>query len=167
VKQKKICLLGAFSVGKTSLIKRFVSSIFDEKYLTTVGVKIDKKLLRVGDQDVQLMIWDLAGEDDFYKLNTSYLRGTSGYILVIDPTRPVTCDVALGVHQKAQEFLGPVPVVVALNKSDLKSAWALDDQQQAALAQAFPLILETSAMTDTGVEELFATLATMMLEPGR
>ena len=63
--QKKICLLGAFSVGKTSLIQRFVSSLFDDKYLTTVGVKIDKKIVTVDQQEIMLMIWDLAGEDDY------------------------------------------------------------------------------------------------------
>lgn len=164
MKQKKVCLLGAFSVGKTSLIKRFVKSIFDEKYLTTVGVKIDKKLLQVNGQDVQLMIWDLAGEDDFYKMNTSYLRGAAGYILVVDPTRPVTADVALGVHQKAREFLGDVPVVVALNKADLKSTWTLTDDQLQALRAQFDRVQETSALEGSGVEALFAGLTAALLE---
>ena len=69
--QKKICLLGAFAVGKTSLIKRFVESIFSDKYLTTIGVKINKKSLSVSDQDINLMIWDLEGEDDYTKINTN------------------------------------------------------------------------------------------------
>ena len=58
--QKKICLLGAFGVGKTSLTRRFVSSIFSDAYLTTVGVKIDKKTLDVGTTPVSLVIWDIA-----------------------------------------------------------------------------------------------------------
>ncbi|HET7777303.1 MAG TPA: EutP/PduV family microcompartment system protein, partial [Rudaea sp.] len=62
--QKKICLLGAFGVGKTSLTQRFVSSIFSDKYLTTVGVKIDKKAVDVGATPVSLVIWDIAGEDE-------------------------------------------------------------------------------------------------------
>jgi len=63
--QKKICMLGSFSVGKTSLVSRFVSTVFSDKYLTTVGVKIDKKALTVGGEDVTLMLWDIYGEDDF------------------------------------------------------------------------------------------------------
>jgi GTPase SAR1 family protein len=61
--QKKICMLGGFSVGKTSLVKRFVESVFSEAYLTTVGVKIDKKAVDLGDRAVNLILWDVAGED--------------------------------------------------------------------------------------------------------
>ena len=85
--QKKICLLGGFGVGKTSLVSRFVHSIFSDKYLTTVGVKIDKKRVDLGSQQVDLVIWDIYGEDDFQKVRMSYLRGASGYLLVADGTR--------------------------------------------------------------------------------
>ena len=85
--QKKICMIGASGVGKTSLIAKFVHSMFSDKYLTTVGVKIDKKTVSVDGAEVMLMIWDLAGDDDFQRLQISYLRGTSGYLLVADGTR--------------------------------------------------------------------------------
>jgi GTPase SAR1 family protein len=62
--QKKICMLGGFSVGKTSLVKRYVQSVFSETYLTTVGVKIDKKTVDLSGRSVSLILWDLAGEDD-------------------------------------------------------------------------------------------------------
>ena len=79
--QKKVCMLGSFSVGKTSLVRRFVESIFSDTYLTTVGVKIDKKALQVDGNDATLMLWDIYGEDDFQKLRMSYLRGASGFLL--------------------------------------------------------------------------------------
>ena len=85
--QKKVCLLGGTGVGKTSLVAQFVHSIFSDKYLTTVGVKIDKKSVDVDGTDVELVIWDVYGHDDFQKLRVSYLRGTSGYLLVADGTR--------------------------------------------------------------------------------
>src|ERR1700675_4666549 len=88
--QKKVCMIGSFSVGKTSLIQRFVSSIFSDRYLTTVGVKIDKKVVRVDGEDVTLVLWDLYGEDEFQKMRMSYLRGASGYLLVADGTRRAT-----------------------------------------------------------------------------
>ena len=91
--QKKICLLGAFGVGKTSLTRRYVSSIFSDQYLTTVGVKIDKKALSVGANEVNLLIWDIAGEDDINAVRTSYLRGAAGYLLVVDVTRAQTLEV--------------------------------------------------------------------------
>ena len=92
--QKKICTIGAFAVGKTSLIRRYVDSIFSEKYLTTVGVKIDKKPVNVLGQDVTLILWDIHGEDDFQEINMNYLRGSSAYILVVDGTRYSTLEKA-------------------------------------------------------------------------
>src|SRR4051812_29872267 len=82
--QKKVCMIGTTAVGKTSLVARFVHSIFSDKYLTTVGVKIDKKVVAPDGTEVTLIIWDLAGDDDFQRLQTSYLRGTGGYLLVAD-----------------------------------------------------------------------------------
>jgi small GTP-binding protein len=162
--QKKICLLGGYSVGKTSLIKRYVNSIFDDKYLTTVGVKIDKKSVSLGEQTVNLLIWDLAGEDDFCKLKASYLRGASGYVLVIDPTRPNTLATALKMHVKSQSILGDVPVIIALNKVDLQSDWLLTSQDMEQIEALGLPILHTSAKSGEAVEELFLTLSKNMVE---
>ena len=82
--QKKICMLGGFSVGKTSLVKRYVESVFSETYLTTVGVKIDKKTVNLDDRAVTLILWDVAGEDDISTVRMTYLRGCAGYVLVAD-----------------------------------------------------------------------------------
>ena len=76
--QKKVCLIGSFATGKTSLVSRFVKSIFSEKYLTTVGVKVDKKDIDLGGQLARLILWDLHGEDELQALRTSDLRGSSG-----------------------------------------------------------------------------------------
>ena len=95
--QKKICLLGAFGVGKTSLTRRFVDSIFSDTYLTTVGVKIDKKTVAVNGNTVNLLIWDIAGEDEVSAVRTSYLRGAAGYLLVVDVTRAQTLAVAKSI----------------------------------------------------------------------
>ena len=66
--QKKICMLGSFAVGKTSLVQRFVKSIYSEVYQTTVGVKVDKKDVQVNGTDLTLMLWDIYGEDDYQKM---------------------------------------------------------------------------------------------------
>src|ERR1044071_1650162 len=99
-------MIGAFAVGKTSLVARFVKSIFSEKYLTTVGVKIDKKSLSVGDQEMTLILWDLAGEDEFMQVRMSYLRGSAGYFLVADGTRRATPDKTIEVQQRAGKEKG-------------------------------------------------------------
>ena len=113
--QKKVCMMGAFAAGKTSLVARFVKSIFSDKYLTTVGVKVDKKSIQIGERDLNLILWDLYGEDEFQKVRLSYLRGSSGYVLVVDGTRRITLDKAILLQKEAEEALGKVPFVLALN----------------------------------------------------
>src|ERR1700733_1854956 len=98
--KKKVCMVGQFGVGKTSLVRRFVDSIFDERYLTTIGVKIDRKDVTVGSDSVTLMLWDLAGEDDLAQLNDSHLRGASGYILVGDGCPAASLAKAGELHQR-------------------------------------------------------------------
>jgi small GTP-binding protein len=165
--QKKICMLGSFSVGKTSLVARYVSSVFSERYLTTVGVKIDKKTVTADGVDVTLMLWDIYGEDDFQKLRMSYLRGASGYLLVVDGTRRATLDVALALERKVRSDVGPLPFVVCLNKSDLRGEWEIDLDMLHDLARAggWPVI-ETSAKLGAGVDEAFAELTRRMIAGG-
>ena len=154
--QKKICLLGGFGVGKTSLVGRFVHSIFSDKYLTTLGVKIDKKSVAIDAQTVDLIIWDLHGEDEFQKVNMSYLRGASGYLLVADGTRRHSIDTAFSLHEAAQRAIGKVPFVLAVNKADLADAWEIDP---AALERFGVPVVRTSAKSGEHVEDTFAALA--------
>ncbi len=163
--QKKVCLLGTSGVGKTSLVAQFVHSMFSDKYLTTVGVKIDKKMLRVDDTEVMLVIWDLAGDDDFQRLQTSYLRGTSGYLLVADGTRRVTLDQVLELQKRVAESLANAPFILALNKADLAPQWEVDEARMSALAAENFTVMKTSAKEGAGVEEAFAHLARQMVPP--
>ena len=160
--QKKVCMLGAYAVGKTSLVARFVRSLFSEKYQTTVGVKVDKKIVAVGEEQVNLMLWDLYGEDDFQKLRTSYLRGSSGYVLAVDGTRRETLEKAVILQSRAREALGDVPFVLVLNKSDLVDKWELEDSAIDELVGQGWSTIKTSAKTGAGVEESFLTLARRM-----
>jgi small GTP-binding protein len=161
--QKKVCMLGSFAVGKTSLVRRFVESIFSDAYLTTVGVKIDKKQLHVDEQDVTLMLWDIYGEDEFQKLRMSYLRGASGFLLVVDGTRRATLDKALAIKEEADKTLGTVQSVLVMNKCDLAEQWEIDAEKENALAGQGWSVIRTSAKTGQGVEEVFTTLARAML----
>lgn len=157
--QKKICMLGGFSVGKTSLVKRYVHSVFSEAYLTTVGVKIDKKTVALPDRTVNLILWDLAGEDDINSLRMTNVRGAAGYVLVADGTRPSTLDVALSLRQRVEADFGPLPFVALLNKSDLTEEWAVSDSDVRELRQKGWWVQPSSARTGQGVEEAFQDLA--------
>ena len=160
--QKKICMLGGFAVGKTSLVARFVSSIFSDKYLTTIGVKIDRKPVVVDRTTINIVIWDVAGEDEFQTVQRSYVRGSSGYLLVADGTRASSFETALELQKKAEETVGLVPFILVLNKVDLAAEWQIDPRAYAKLADRGWTITRTSAKTGAGVEETFQALARRM-----
>lgn len=156
-------MIGAYAVGKTSLVARFVRSMFSEDYHTTVGVKIDQKELTVGGQTVKLVLWDMHGEDEFQSLRRSYLRGAAGALLVADGTRPQTIEQALALREVLREELGnDIPCLLLLNKSDLQERWDLPAEREAELAEQLP-VLRTSAKSGDGVEAAFLALAERML----
>lgn len=158
--QKKLCILGAFSVGKTSLVKRYVESIFSEAYITTVGVKVDKKTVQLGDdRSISLILWDIAGEDDMSSLRTSYLRGAAGYLLVADGTRRKTLETALSLRGRIEREYGPLPFALLLNKNDLKAEWAIDDSELEELRGSGWWVRPSSARTGEGVDDAFRDLA--------
>lgn len=161
--QKKICMVGAFGVGKTSLVARYVLSIFSERYQTTVGVKIDKKQLVVDGQEVTLMLWDLAGEDALTQVKPAHLKGASGYLLVVDGTRRNTLETAINLQRRAQEAAGEVPFLLILNKSDVKQSWQVTESELQSLRGSGWTLVEASAKSGERVEEMFHELASRML----
>ena len=161
--QKKICMLGSFAVGKTSLVRRFVESIYSDVYQTTVGVKIDKKNMQVDGKEVSLVLWDIYGEDDYQKMRWTYLRGASGYLLVADGTRKATLEKAVSLEQRVRQEVGAIPFVLVINKSDLIRDWELDSALESQLAAQGWSILRSSAKSGEGVEQSFSLLARKML----
>jgi small GTP-binding protein len=162
--QKKICMFGASGVGKTSLVQRFVQSIYSGKYHVTIGVKIDKKEISVANQDVNLMLWDFQGEDNQHKVRSSFLRGASGYLLVIDYTRHETFVTAFSIQKMIETELGKVPFLILLNKSDLVDDFSISDDEIDEMKAKYGWeVLKTSALTGERVEEAFTELTRQML----
>lgn len=165
---KKVCLLGDFSVGKTSLVRRYVEGRFDDRYLSTIGVKVDRKVLRLSTFNAQvelsLMLWDLAGGPRPGPASPSYYRGASGAIIVCDLTRS---DTLSSVSRYVQELLAASPgahIVLAANKVDLADERILDSQELTAVstAHAAPLFL-TSAKTGKQVKTMFRQLGIILV----
>jgi len=150
-------------VGKTSLVRRFVESIYSDVYQTTVKVKVDKKMVRENEQDVTLVLWDLYGEDDFQKMHWSYLRGSSGFLLVADGTRRATLDIAVQMEARARAEIGVVPFVFVINKLDLHSDWEMDEALVDGVVVRGWQVLRTSAKNGEGVAEAFQSLTAKML----
>ena len=153
MQKKKVCMVGDFSVGKTSLTQKFVNNVFSDKYLTTIGVKIDTA--EVG--DTKLIVWDVAGRDSLSPINASYLVGAAGVVLVCDGTRPSTVLGLMDIWQTVQGRIGDVPVVVALNKSDLEG-WAIESNVAKMFSDNGWETFETSAKDGRNVDALFDAL---------
>ena len=161
--KKKICLIGAFAVGKTSLVQQYVHSIFSDKYHTTVGVIIEKTRVKVNDTDVDLIIWDMHGEDEFQHVRLSYLKGSSGCIYVADGTRKTTLSTALNLKEITEKTIGTVPCVLIVNKLDLKDRWEIDPLLLEDIKNKNITVIQTSAKTGEEVGHAFELLAEKMM----
>ncbi|MGB3692132.1 MAG: Rab family GTPase [Spirulinaceae cyanobacterium] len=169
---KKICLIGDFSVGKTSLIRRFVDRQFSDQYLSTVGVKISRKAVQLTDKgssepiQVQLLIWDIEGQTKFKAIAPTYLQGAAGVIIVCDVTRPETIENVQG-HIKLFESVNPKGVsLVAFNKTDLLEEEKREKLLEENNLQDFPQVIATyttSAKTGKDVDKMFNTLSSNIL----
>jgi small GTP-binding protein len=156
----KVMLTGSFGVGKTSLFKQFLFSEFSERYLTTIGVKVDKKLIEVDDEQLNILLWDVAGEVSLDKVPHSYFLKSSGIIYVFDLTRPLTYKNMISDVEYIQNKVPGVKVKIVGNKKDL-----LTDEQLEEVKSKLPLPADifTSAKTGENVEALFMSLARNIL----
>ena len=157
---KKVILTGSFGVGKTSLFNRFIFDKFDDKYLTTIGVKVNKKVVEVDGRLLSMLLWDIAGEVTQDKVPSSYFLGASGIIYVFDLTRPSTYQ-----HVKSDlEYLknmvpGGIFRLVG-NKKDL-----VDEAGLAIVREniEIPWDILTSAKNGDHVEDLFQGMGADLL----
>ncbi len=158
----KLCMLGDFGVGKTSLVARFVRRTFSERYLTTVGVKVDSRLVeRAGRAPVKLVIWDIAGRDALDALGMRYLSGAQALLLAADGTRERSLTSAFDLLLQARSVVPEAVVVLAVNKLDLVDQWEVLPAMLAELRHSLP-VFETSALGGDGVEAAFAALVELL-----
>lgn len=157
---KKVILIGHFGVGKSSLVRRYVHQVFSDDYLTTIGVKIDKKEVSIDGIGLKMIIWDIAGEESQQKVPQSYRLGAHGAFYVFDVTRPSTYNKLEEELDYLRGLLPNIPIKVMGNKSDL-----LSDEDLTVLLDSIPLkdIQLSSAKTGAHVEEAFYSLAKQMI----
>ena len=159
--KKKIILTGSFGVGKTSLFSRFIYSEFDEKYLTTIGVKVDKKTINIDDDtSLNIMLWDIAGEVAQDKVPLSYFLGTSGIIYVFDLTRPMTYNNILADIEYLKNILPEATIKIIGNKKDLVTTAHIE-----SVISGLPVECDmtTSAKTGENVEQLFQSMGEALM----
>ncbi len=161
----KICIVGDFAVGKTSVVERFVNNHFSDKYLSTVGVKIDTREIELADIGVlhKLVIWDVAGSESFGDKEFAYLRGAAGYIFVADGTRPMTLGSAVKLQSQIVDRFGNTPAVILVNKRDMTHEWSASDERLAKLQEQFDSVYRTSAKTGEEVGSAMARLSRLII----
>jgi small GTP-binding protein len=129
----KICLIGDTNVGKTSLIRRYVMDIFDDKYITTLGTKVSKKQIVIKRSNDELFllfsIWDVLGQESFKKIQNVAFKGSQGALLVCDLTRKQTLENLANWNQRLTDATGKIPKIVLANKSDLIDKHKFTDEQ--------------------------------------
>ena len=164
----KICLVGEGAVGKTCLIRRFISDAFDDRYISTLGAKVSKKEIVV-DADgtpvnVDMTIWDIMGEKGFRELlKEAYFHGAQGVLAVCDVTRMETLTDLDEWVAAVVKVTGRVPVEFLANKADLKDQQVVTEAELAEAAKTHdaPYVF-TSAKTGDNVEQAFANLAKLI-----
>lgn len=160
---KKICLVGDFAVGKTSLVARYVNNVFSEKYQTTIGVKIDTKTVTLPQGSIKFVLWDIAGRDRFSTTDRLYLRGAAGYLLVADGTRHDTLSTAIQLKKAADQQLSSPTSILLINKLDLVDAWEISDNELQSLTENGLQLMKSSAKLGDNVEQAFRWLAAELL----
>ena len=160
----KVCVVGAFGAGKTSLVRQYVHQQFDESYHTTLGVKIDTRVVDNIEKPIKLVLWDMEGADPFEKNKRplarirSYMEGAHGLILVADGTRPATVKTALGLYHDFCRENQFIPAIMLANKADLTAEWRFDDSTLPEQLSVF----QTSALNGQNIESAFTSIGTTL-----
>jgi small GTP-binding protein len=158
----KLCLLGDGAVGKTSLVRRFVFDVFDDKYLMSFGTKVVKKQVKVGETELDMMIWDILGQRTQDALHAAYYRGATGALAVCDFTRPDTMKNLKSWLGNFRTVVGDMPVIILGNKSDLEKRYNLSELEQYGKSVGCDVI-ETSAKTGLNVERAFIEMGNKLV----
>ncbi|MHA1111932.1 MAG: Rab family GTPase [Promethearchaeota archaeon] len=163
----KVIVIGDGSVGKTTLLRRYVEHQFETEYIPTVGVNILKEQIQIGDKTVNLMLWDIAGQPQFYLLHKVYYNGANGVILMFDMTNsPSFTNINNWYNELIKYGLDTVPVIMCGNKADLKAARKIiQPMAHSKMEQlGIPAYFETSAKEGTNVKEAFNKIIQLMMD---
>ena len=161
--RRKVCLLGAPGVGKTSLVRRFTGEPLDDLD-SSIAMMISKGTLELGDVSLEMMLWEPGLREEAGQFHRSFISGASGLVFVVDATKPRTLDHLLEAQTKGRGFIGMRPAILVVNKVDLTKDFALSKAQVDAAGKLNWHLVQTSAKSGDNVEQAFTRLGGLMLE---
>jgi small GTP-binding protein len=162
----KVSVIGDYAVGKTSIIKRYMTDSFDEGYKATLGAAISTFKTKAKDSDISLQVWDLAGQTSFRRVRVQYLFGTDFAIVVYDVTRKDSLKCMNEWVDDVRKGAPEVLLYLVGNKVDLKEDRVVTKEQAEKVAKKLNMLgyMETSAKSGTNVKVLFQTISELLLQ---
>jgi len=157
----KVVIIGEAGVGKTSLVKKFISGHFSQDYRASIGTNLYVKnlLLKSGDK-VSIQVWDIAGQEKWIKMRHMYYRGTHGALIVGDLTRKNTFEQLADFWiPDLEKYCGEIPKILVVNKVDLDSIISNKYLEQLAQTINVKATIFTSAKNGQNVENAFHIIA--------
>ncbi|GCB72423.1 ras-related protein Rab-23 [Scyliorhinus torazame] len=161
----KVVVVGNGAVGKSSMIQRYCKGIFTKDYKKTIGVDFLERQIQVNDEDVRLMLWDTAGQEEFDAITKAYYRGAQACVLVFSTTDRESFEAIPSWKEKVEAEVGDIPTVLVQNKIDLLDETVLKNEEAEALAKKLKLrFYRASVKEDLNVNEVFKYLAEKYLQ---
>ena len=166
----KLCIFGDGGVGKTTLIRRFVTRIFEKDIKMTIGADFSVKNVEIEGKKVTLRIWDFAGEERFRVLLPSFAKGAEGGIFMYDITRYSTLKNIRDWLSIFEYFVSEeqvkIPIVIVGGKLDLEDRRSIEIEEASELSNSYDLLgyFECSSKTGNNVEEIFEFMTRKMME---
>ncbi|KXJ15994.1 ras-related protein Rab-23 [Exaiptasia diaphana] len=161
----KVVVVGNGAVGKSSMIQRYCKGIFTKDYKKTIGVDFLERQISINGEDVRLMLWDTAGQEEFDAITKAYYRGAQACALVFSTVDRDSVDSIESWKSKVEVECGNIPMVVVQNKIDLIDQAVVQPDEAESLAKKLRLkFYRTSVKEDLNVNDVFKYLAETHLD---
>lgn len=152
----KVVFVGDSTVGKTSIIHKFLH--LDEATTSTLGATTTRVDTTYNNTPLVMNVWDTAGQDNFRNLVPIYAKGSQAAVIVFDQSKNESFEHVKNWYDYLNQHVQNLKIILAANKSDLKSEVDFNVVYQWAAEHNIEMI-KTSAKDGTNVETLFDTVA--------